>query len=87
MNNEFVVDITIPRAIGVSKKIKLNGNPTILDAIKELNQHPLMMSIMKSDTEFYHFVLIYLNGKRIKDSSTCLEGNCTIEIIIPMAGG
>ena len=86
-NSNIIVHISIPKAIGDSKTITLEKNSTVFDAINKLNQSKLLEKVMKNDTEFSQFVLIYLNEQRIKDSSLLLVGNSNIEIIIPMAGG
>ncbi|CAI2161201.1 Uncharacterised protein [Serratia fonticola] len=82
-----VVDVTIPKAIGDSKSLSLDKNSTVMDVIEKLNQPMLVEKIMGSGSEFNQFVLVYLNEKRIKDSSICLASDSSIEIIIPMAGG
>lgn len=87
INNNVVVDLTLPKVIGESETLNIPRNATVLDVIKKLNQHMLLDKIIINASEFNQFVLIYLNGQRIKDPSICITRDSKIEIIIPMAGG
>ncbi|ELG2268045.1 MoaD/ThiS family protein [Salmonella enterica] len=87
MDNNIIVNITIPKVIGESGILYLKKGTTIFDAIQGLEQHILLDKIMKSKTEFNQFVLVYLNEQRVKNPLLPIESNCCIDIIIPMAGG
>lgn len=88
MNEEKVaVNVIIPKAIGNSASFALPSGSTIMQALHSLNQQQLVSKLLKSETEFSQFVLVYLNGQRTKDPSMRLVSSNTIEIIIPMAGG
>ncbi|ECO9393569.1 hypothetical protein FX276_21290 [Salmonella enterica] len=67
MDNNIIVNITIPKVIGESGILYLKKGTAIFDAIQGLEQHILLDKIMKSKTEFNQFVLVYLNEQRVKN--------------------
>jgi|GEM_PF-6866327 len=86
-DEEITVDVIIPKSIGSSLSLSLPSGSTILEVLYSLNQHELVNKIIKNETEFSQFVLVYMNNQRTKDPSVRLVTSSTIEIIIPMAGG
>ena len=86
-DEEITVDVIIPKSIGSSLSLSLPSGSTILEVLYSLNQHELVNKIIKNETEFSQFVLVYMNNQRTKDPSVRLVTSSTIESIIPMAGG
>lgn len=86
-DEEITVDVIIPKSIGSSLSLTLQSGSTILEVLHSLNQSELVNKVLKTETEFSQFVLVYVNNQRTKDPSVRLKTSSTIEIVIPMAGG
>lgn len=83
----ITVKISIPKAIGESKTLTVPLKSTLLEALLKMEQTALMDKIMKDNTEFNQFVLIYHNKNRVKNTDFTLTEDCIVDVIIPMAGG
>ncbi|WP_059122840.1 MoaD/ThiS family protein [Vibrio sp. MEBiC08052] len=82
------VEITIPKSLGKSSQLVLDKPEPILEIIKKNLEKIVLDRILAKDGTFNRYVLVYLNGKRVKDGMTLLnEQKSEIDIIIPMAGG
>jgi len=86
--SKFKVSITVPKAMGKSSKITLSEPDTVINIVKKNNEISLLDRIISNEVEFNRFVLVYLDGKRVKDANTLINNDSSeIEIIVPMAGG
>ncbi len=86
--NEIKVSVSVPKAIGESSKITIFGTDSVFNIITNNTSSDVYERIFTNEREFNRFVLVYLNGERIKEPSTMLSNiNNEIDIIIPMAGG
>ncbi|WP_312212910.1 hypothetical protein [Pseudescherichia sp.] len=86
-DEEITIDVIIPKSIGSSLSLSLPSGSTILEVLYLINHQELINKIVKNETEFSGFVLVYVNKQRTKDPSMRLKSSSAIEIIIPMAGG
>lgn len=86
--NEINVSVSVPKAIGESSKIKIFDTDSVFNIITNNTSSDVYERIFTNERKFNRFVLVYLNGERIKEPSTMLSNiNNEIDIIIPMAGG
>jgi hypothetical protein len=82
------VQITIPKSLGASTQLVLNNPAPILDVLKNNLELNVLDRILTNDGNLNRYVLVFLNGSRIKDATYLLsERKSEIDIVIPMAGG
>lgn len=81
------VHISVPKAICASQTLSLKPGTLLLEALCKVDPDNLIKRIAKNESEFNQFVLIYHDDVRIKDPSFPLMDDCSIDVIIPMAGG
>lgn len=87
MNETIIIELIMPKAIGKSQTLVVKNKISIVGVLKGINNVSLLNKVMKNESEFNQFILVYLDDERVKNPLTLLDKNGCIEIIIPMAGG
>lgn len=64
-DKEITVNVIIPKSAGSSLTLLLQSGATILEALHSLNQRELVNKVIKNETEFSQFVLVYVNKPKM----------------------